>query len=70
MYGRSLNLRPDPFAEVGAGVGIFAGALLGVVDDQALVLAGMDLFGTVPEVEAVGNDGNVLGADEDDGDEG
>ncbi len=65
MSGRVLNLLPDPLAEVGVGAGVAVGAsgLLGVVCGPAVDLVRADLFGTVPNVEAVGEEGVVLGVD-------
>ena len=49
---------------VGAGVAVGEGNSLRVADDPEVDLAGM-VFGTVPEVDAVGEEGVVLGIDED-----
>jgi hypothetical protein len=64
--GRDLSFHPDPFADIGAGLGIVVGEgdLLGVAEepDVDLVCA---VLGTVPDVEAVGEEGVMLGAEED-----
>ncbi len=59
-------------AEVGAGAGVAVGVgdLLWVEDEPEVELVGADLFGIVPEVEAVGEEGGVLGVDEAEDDEG
>jgi hypothetical protein len=54
---------------VGDGAEVCKGDLLGVADNPEVDLAGI-ILGTAPEVEAVGEEGVVLGLDEDDDDEG
>ncbi len=53
----------------GAGTAVGEGDLLRVADDPNVDLAGA-VFGTVPEVEAVGEEGVVLGVDEDEDEDG
>jgi hypothetical protein len=54
---------------VGAGVAVGEGNSLRVADDPEVYLAGM-VFGTVPKVDAVGEEGVILGIDEDEDEDG
>ncbi len=60
-------------ADLGAGwgvvIGVGEGALLGVAEDPEVELVG-NFLGTVPEVDAIGDEGVVLGLEEDDDEEG
>ncbi len=72
MSSRARSFLPEPLAEVGVSwdilIGVSGGAcmdaLLVVVEDPELELAGRPCLGSVPEVEAVGEEGVVLGFDE------
>ncbi len=68
-------MRSEPFADFGAdfgagdGAGASDGDLLGVFEDPEVDPAGI-VLGTTPEVEAVGDEGVVLGYDDDEEEEG
>jgi hypothetical protein len=72
MSSRAHSFLPEPFAEVGINwevfIGIFGGActaaLLVVGEDPEPELVERPCLGTVPEVEAIGEEGVVLGFDE------
>jgi hypothetical protein len=69
--GQDLSFRPDPFAHVGAGLGIIIGEgdLLRVAEEPDFDLV-CTILGTVPDVEAVGEEGVMLGAEEDEDEDG
>jgi hypothetical protein len=72
MSSRARSFLPEPLAEVGINwevlIGVLGGActaaLLVVVEDPEPELVECPCLGTVPEVEAVGEEGVVLGFDE------
>jgi hypothetical protein len=66
MSRRDLSFRPDPFADIAAGLGVVIGDgdLLVVAEDPDVDLV-CTALGTVPEVDAVLEERVMLGVDED-----
>ncbi len=69
--GLALNFRPEPLADIAAGLGIVIGEgdLLRVAEDPEVDLV-CTALSTVHKVEAVGEEGVLLGFDEYEDEEG